>query len=220
MRVDFLVPAGLQGRIAAVIGLAVVACLGRFLFALDLGVKGGGQDVNGVTDVKTFTGPPSTTPSSATSPRPAKPADLNGSWQIDSVGSTVTDGATYSGLAAAGAPKWLFITQPANGTLIAESAVNTGHTRFYRPGKSTTTDIASGTVTMTSSWTGKTLVAEGSVKMSSGAVTAAKEALSRDGEALLVEVTSGDKVSKFRYTRLIEVGPCDSWPTPCKKAPG
>jgi outer membrane protein assembly factor BamB len=152
-------------------------------------------------------------------PAPAPPpAALAGSWKLDTAASTITDGASYSGLVAAGAPSWLFVTQPANGTLIIESAINTGHTRFYRPGRSTTTETKDGTITMNTSWTGKTLVAEGRAVTGNGAAIAVKETLSRDGEALIVDIVAGDKTTRLRYTRLIDVGPCETWPTACKRA--
>ncbi len=56
--------------------------------------------------------------------------------------------------------------------------------------------------------------------MSSGVVTAVKETLSRDGDTLVVKIVVGDKISTLRYTHLTDVGPCSTWPTPCKKAPG
>jgi len=153
-----------------------------------------------------------------TAPRPD--VSFAGSWQLDTAASSVADGATFAGLTAAGAPKWLFVTQPDNGTLILESPVNTGHTRFYRPGRSTTTDIANGTITMSTAWVGKTLVAEGRTVATSGATVAVKETFSRDGDALVVAIVSGDKTSTLRYTRLRSVGPCESWPTPCKRTGG
>jgi hypothetical protein len=146
------------------------------------------------------------------------PVSFAGSWKLDPTGSTT--GLPFSGLHPAGAPSMIFVTQPANGALIVESAMNTGHTRYYRPGKSTTTEIASGTITMSTSWSEKRLVAEGSTKLSSGVVTQVKETISRDGEALIVEIAAGDKTSKLRYIRMTDVGPCASWPTPCKKAAG
>ena len=152
----------------------------------------------------------------AVPPRPPvpRPVDFSGSWKLDGIEGD----ATFNGLAAAGAPPWLFVTQPENGTLVIESPVNTSHTRFYRPGKPTTTDIANGTITMTTSWAGKSLVAEGSAKASGGAVTAVKETLSRDGEALVIQIVAGDKTARVRYSRLTEIGPCTTFPTPCKKA--
>ncbi len=151
--------------------------------------------------------------------RPPMPDSFAGSWKLDPAGSQIVDDAPFAGLVAKGAPPWLFVTQPENGTLIVESAINTGHTRFYRLGKSTTTDIASGTITMTASWDQKRLVADGSVKFSSGLVTSVKESISRAGDALVIDITIGEKSSRLRYTRLASVGPCTSWPTPCKKAP-
>jgi len=154
-------------------------------------------------------------PGASVSARPvSRPADFAGSWKLDGIEGD----ATFNGLAAAGAPPWLFVTQPQNGTLVIESPVNTSHTRFYRPGKPTTTDIANGTITMTSSWTGQSLVAEGSAKASGGAVTAVKETLSRDGEALVIQIVAGDRTARVRYSRLTEIGPCTTFPTPCKKA--
>jgi hypothetical protein len=140
--------------------------------------------------------------------------DFAGSWKLDGIEGD----ATFNGLAAAGAPPWLFVTQPQNGTLVIESPVNTSHTRFYRPGKPTTTEIANGTITMTASWVGKSLVAEGSAKASGGAVTAVKETMSRDGETLVLQIEAGDKTARVRYSRLTEIGPCTTFPTPCKKA--
>jgi len=110
------------------------------------------------------------------------------------------------------------VTQPANGVLVVESPINAGHTRFYRPGRLTTTDTKDGTITMNTSWIGKTLVAEGRAVTGGGATTAVKETLSRGGEALVVEIVAGDKTSRLRYTRLLDVGPCETWPAPCKRA--
>ncbi|HXT70596.1 MAG TPA: PQQ-binding-like beta-propeller repeat protein [Vicinamibacterales bacterium] len=176
------------------------------------------------------TSPSSSTPATAPAAptRGAQPAtpppsmSLAGSWTLDKAGSTVVDDAPYSGLVAKGAPPWMFVTQPTNGTVLVETAINTGHTRFYKPGAATTTDIANGVISMTTTWSkdGKVLVADGTVKASSGVVTPVRETLSRDADALVIEVTVGDKVSKFRYLPLKEVGPCSSWPTPCKKAAG
>jgi outer membrane protein assembly factor BamB len=157
--------------------------------------------------------PAATKPGAATPPRP-RPVDLAGSWKLDGIEGD----ATFNGLAAAGAPPWLFVTQPENGTLVVESPVNTSHTRFYRPGKPTTTDIANGTITMTASWAGKSLVAEGSAKASGGAVTTVKETLSREGDTLVVQIEAGGKTARVRYSRLTEIGPCTTFPTPCKKA--
>ncbi len=168
----------------------------------------------------TISNPPSVRATSSSALEiPKPPALLAGSWMLDTTASTMADGVTFAGIAAAGAPRWLFVTQPANGALIVESPINAGHTRFYRPGGSTTTDIAGGVVTMSAAWSGSRLVAEGRTVATGGAVGAVKETFSRDGDALVVEIVAGDKTSRLRYTRLLDVGPCESWPTPCKRWP-
>lgn len=141
---------------------------------------------------------------------------LAGSWQLESSAGD----ATFHGLAAANAPRWIFITQPANGTLLIESANNAAQSRFYRPGGSTTTSIGSGTITMKTTASAKQVISEGSATASSGVVTTVKETISRDGEALVIEITAGDKTNKLRYVPLREVGPCSAWPNACKKAAG
>jgi hypothetical protein len=146
------------------------------------------------------------------------PQALAGSWMLDQAASVIADDAPFVGLVAKGAPPWVFVTQPSNGAVVIETVVNTGHTRFYTPGASTTTDIANGTVSMTTTWNGQRLVADGSIKATSGTVTPVKETLSRDADALVVEIAVGDKTSKLRYVPLRDLGPCTSWPTPCKKA--
>jgi hypothetical protein len=151
------------------------------------------------------------------SSRPAAPA-LAGSWMLDAATSTIGDGTSFAGLAASGAPRWLFITQPANGTLLAESAVNTGRARFYRPGEPTTTPIADGTITMTMTAAADVIVAEGRTNAANGVVTPVRERFTRDGDALVVEITMGDRSSRLRYVPLREFGPCTAWPSPCRKA--
>jgi len=205
----------------ALVGTTLYARDREKIVALDLGVPG-------AKPAMSSTSPPAATPASttattnttpvATAPPPATPSSaLAGSWTLDAAASAVVDDAPFAGLVAKGAPTWLFVTQPANGTLVVESAVNTGHTRFYRPGVATTTDVSGGTITMRSSWAGTSLVAEGTLNATSGATTAVKETIARDGDALIVQITAGDKTSKLRYRPLLEVGPCASWPTPCKK---
>ena len=191
------------------------------IVALDLGAEGASEPA----------GPP---------PAPAKPASqgvqplpavknvgsnttsLAGSWQLDAAASVVDADAPFSGLAAKGAPRWIFVTEPANGTLLIESAANTAHARFFHPGKPTATEIAAGTITVTTavanSAKAKTFSAEGRITTSNGAVTAVKETLVRDGDSLVVTITAGDKTSTLRYVPLLEVGPCTTWPSPCKKA--
>jgi outer membrane protein assembly factor BamB len=158
---------------------------------------------------------------------PSPVADFSGTWKLETDRSTIT-AASLAGLAAAGAPPTLHITQPANGTLIVESQINESHTRIYVPGGKTSTPITvgpPGSVTMTSRWEGRTFVSEGSRDTTSGTssvVTEIREAfsLSPDSRTLTIEVTTttnGEKsVSTLMYTRTKDVGPCQSWPTPCK----
>ena len=152
-------------------------------------------------------------------PRPSSPQTLAGSWKLDAASSSIIQEIPFAGVAAKGAPRWLFVTQPANGTLVIESPINTGHTRFYRPGNVTTTDITGGVIATRASWNGKSLVADGSITASSGAVSAIKETFTRDGNVLVIVITTGDKTSTLRYIPLAleDIGPCTSWPTPCKK---
>lgn len=161
---------------------------------------------------------------------PAKPApaDFSGTWKLEPDRSRIVAAASIAGLAASGAPPTLHITQPGNGTVIVESQINESHARLYAPGRQTTTPIAvgpPGTVTAASRWDGHRLVAEGSRETSSGATTAVTHitetfALSADGRSLTIEVTAisgGERaVSTATYVRTRDVGPCQSWPTPCK----
>jgi hypothetical protein len=76
---------------------------------------------------------------------------------------------------------------------------------------------------MTTQWANKTLVSEGAAVAPNGVSTAIKEiyALSADGNMLSVDVTTGTpdaKSSALKYVRITDVGPCESWPTPCKRA--
>ena len=47
--------------------------------------------------------------------------------------------------------------------------------------------------------------------------------MSADGKTLTVQITTtaAEKAaSSLVYTRITDVGPCEKWPTPCKRAPG
>ena len=127
----------------------------------------------------------------------------------------------------AGAPKTLHITQPANGSVVIESQINEAHVRIYKPGRETSTPAGQGgAVTMPTKWDGKTLVSEGALKAPNGDTTTVREvmSLSADGKVLTMEVTTiggqADKASStLVYTKITDVGPCETWPTPCKKFP-
>ena len=151
--------------------------------------------------------------------------DFSGTWRLREAKSKVTATAGITGLISAGAPKTLHITQPANGTLVIESQVNEAHVRIYKPGRETTTPAGQGgTVTMTSKWEGKSLVSEGALKAPNGDTTTIREmaSLSADGKVLTMDVTTtgSEKASStLVYTKITDVGPCETWPTPCKRFP-
>ena len=158
----------------------------------------------------------------------AQSPDLSGTWLLDEGKSKVVATAGIIGLIPAGAPRTLHITQPANGTVVIESQVNEAHVRIYKPGRETSTPAGQGgAVTMTSRWERGSLVSEGAMKAPNGDTTTVREmvSLTADGKALRMDVTTTpvgqtEKVSSsLVYTKITDVGPCASWPTPCKKFP-
>jgi hypothetical protein len=156
----------------------------------------------------------------------AQAPDFSGTWRLDEANSRIVATAGITGLISAGAPKTLHITQPANGAVVIESQINEAHVRIYHPGKATSTPAGQGgAVTMTSKWEGKTLVSEGAWKAANGDVTTVREVLSlgADGKSLTMDVTTASKEtasSRLIYTKITDVGPCETWPTPCKRAGG
>ena len=157
----------------------------------------------------------------------AQGPDLSGTWKLDEANSKVTATAGIIGLIAAGAPKTLHITQPSNGSVVIESQHNEQHVRIYKPGRETSTPAGQGgAVTVNSKWQGRSLVSEGALKAPNGDTTAVREVvtLSSDGKTLTMDVTTtapaGDKAaSTLVYTKITDVGPCEKWPTPCKRFP-
>ena len=155
----------------------------------------------------------------------AQTPDFSGTWKLDEPKSKVVATAGIIGLIPAGAPKTLHITQPANGSVVIESQINEAHVRIYKPGRETSTPAGQGgAVTMTSKWEGRSLVSEGALKAPNGDTTTVREvvSLAADGRTLTMEVTTtaGEKQSStLVYTKITDVGPCDSWPTPCKRWP-
>ena len=140
--------------------------------------------------------------------------------------------AGLTGLISAGAPKTLHITQPANGSVVIESQINEAHVRIYKPGRETSTPAGQGgAVTMTTKWAGKSLVSEGALKAPNGDTTSVREVVSLGaaGKALTMEVTTsaatasagqpGKASSTLVYAKITDVGPCETWPTPCKRFP-
>ena len=151
----------------------------------------------------------------------AQAPDFAGTWRLDEEKSKVLATAGMFGLISAGAPKTLHITQPTNGTIVIESQINEGHSRIYKPGRESSTPAGQGgVVTVTSQWEGKTLVSEGAFKAPNGDTTSVREVLSAaDGKQLTLEVTTPAGTSTLHYTKITDVGPCEKWPTPCKRFP-
>ena len=152
----------------------------------------------------------------------AQAPDFSGTWRLDEAKSSIVATAGIIGLIPAGAPKTLHITQPSNGSVVIESQINEAHVRIYKPGRDTTTPAGQGgTIQMRSRWDGRSLVSEGEAKAPNGTSTTVKEtiSLSADGGALTVDVATTSGSSKLVYTKITDVGPCETWPTPCKRAP-
>ena len=157
----------------------------------------------------------------------AQGPDLSGTWQLDEAKSKVVATAGIIGLIPAGAPKMLHITQPSNGSVVIESQINEAHVRIYKPGRETSTPAGQGgAVTVTSRWQGRSLVSEGAMKAPNGDTTTVREVVSvgADGKTLTMEVAttvpSGEKASStLVFTKITDVGPCEKWPTPCKRFP-
>jgi hypothetical protein len=162
----------------------------------------------------------------------AQTPDFSGTWRLDETRSNIVATAGLIGLISAGAPKTLHITQPANGSVVIESQINEAHVRIYKPGRETSTPAGQGgAVTMTTKWEGKSLVSEGALKAPNGDTTSVREVVSlgAGGEALTMQVTTsagsasagqpGKASSMLVYTKITDVGPCETWPTPCKRFP-
>ena len=159
----------------------------------------------------------------------AQSPDFSGTWRLDDANSKVVATAGIIGLISAGAPKTLHITQPANGTVVIESQVNEAHVRIYKPGRESSTPAGQGgAVTMITKWEGKSLVSQGALKAPNGDTTTVREmvSLSADGKVLTMEVSTFAKASADQgasstlvYTKIMDVGPCETWPTPCKRFP-
>ena len=75
---------------------------------------------------------------------------------------------------------------------------------------------------MTSRWADRVLRSEGAAVNAAGTSTPVSESysLNGDGSVLTVEITVAtpeQKTSTLKYVRITSVGPCESWPTPCKR---
>ena len=151
-----------------------------------------------------------------------QPPDFSGTWRLDEARSNIAATAGIVGLIPAGAPKTLHITQPSNGSLVIESQINEAHVRIYKPGRETSTPAGQGgAVTMTTTMDSRTVTSEGALKAPNGDTTTVKEVLtlSADGKTLTLQTTVGANASTMVYSRITDVGPCETWPTPCKRFP-
>lgn len=156
----------------------------------------------------------------------AQAPDFSGTWKLDQDRSRIAATAGLAGLIASGAPPTIHVTHAANGTLVIESQVNEGHARLYVPGGKSSTPVGqTGTITMATRWDGRSLVSEGRQETIAGTTTVVKDvrevlAFAPDGQTLTIEITAKSpdqtSVSALTYTRIHDVGPCQSWPTPCK----
>jgi hypothetical protein len=75
---------------------------------------------------------------------------------------------------------------------------------------------------MTSEWGARRLTSQGTSVTAAGASANVKEtySVSADGKMLTIDVTTAApdaRSSILKYTRITDVGPCESWPTPCKR---
>jgi len=153
--------------------------------------------------------------------RPPDSPSFGGTWKLDAARSKIGAMAAPVGLVKSGAPQTLHITHSANGAVVVESQINESQSRAYRPGGKTSTPVVpTGTITMTSRWEGKTLVAEGTTEAGTSTM-AVKEVFSIGADAALtieISLTVGTEISASTlvYTRAQTVGDCKSWPTPCK----
>jgi hypothetical protein len=74
---------------------------------------------------------------------------------------------------------------------------------------------------MTTQWDGRTVTSQGALKAPNGDTTTVKEVLtlSADGKTITLQTTVGDNASTMVYSKITDVGPCEKWPTPCKRFP-
>lgn len=154
----------------------------------------------------------------------AQAPDFSGTWRLELAGSEVSPEAVFFGLAGAGVPETLHVTQPENGTLVVESRLNESHARLYVPGERRSTPVfigGAGTITTASRWEGAALVSVGERESAAEGAMEVSETFRLDGEGrLVVEIVTarGEErhASRATYEKVTETGPCESWPTPCK----
>jgi len=158
----------------------------------------------------------------------AQAPDLAGTWRLDLDVSNVDAAVSLDGLSGTTETETLHITQPANRTVMIESSMRQSQARLYQPGGKTSNRILlgePGTLTLESKWEGQSLVSEGLREFSAGdakPVAVSEVIRLRDnGETLEIVVTAstadGPKTSTLLYKKAPSLGPCESWPSPCKR---
>lgn len=161
----------------------------------------------------------------------ANDTTLSGTWRLDEARSELSSEAGLPGLIVTGVPVTLHVTHAKNGTLVVESQNNPTHARLYIPGRETTSPVVlgdTGRITVTSRWENGRLVSEGVYEITARTPTETvgldeSFRLSEDGRTLEIVITTtsdgSTHSSTLRYERIDSVGPCESWPSPCKTPP-
>jgi outer membrane protein assembly factor BamB len=211
-----------QAKIFETVSWTVPTLVGTTLYARDrekivaLDLGGERAPAAAATSSALATPAPARTGSPPVAPPP--PASFSGTWRLDAAASQRAGDVGLLGVIAAGAPPTLHVTQPANGTVLVESVVNAAQSRYYVPGGKTATPIAQGgEIQMTTAWQGATLVAEGTTSAAKGAPASIREVFAIEKDTLSIEVTHDGRTSRLVYVRLLDYGPCEKWPTPCKR---
>jgi len=159
----------------------------------------------------------------------AQTPDFSGTWRLDASRSDVDLNAPLDGIAAMDEKETLHVIQPANGTLLLESSTRSSQARLYRPGHEVSNRILlgePGTMTLHSRWDGDKLESEGlrSFKTSDKPSVKVTEVILLSGESLTIEIEfahpEGARSSKLVYRRETSLGPCEKWPSPCKRPGG
>ena len=209
--------------VPSLVGTTLYARDREKIVALDLGA--GAAPASATRPSASATTKPAAGGASSAAPLPPPPALLAGTWRLDRTASQIADGAGLAGLIGAGVPPTLHVTHAANGTIVVEAPINEGHARLYQPGRQTSTPVAQGgTITMTTKWSGTTLVADGTMTAANVAAVTVREsyAINATRTILSVDVTvtgadGAPKVSQLKFAPITDMGPCEKWPTPCKR---
>ena len=119
--------------------------------------------------------------------------DFSGYWAHDVEASRIETTEALAGLAEAGAPESLFISQARNGVLVISSRHNPSQPRVYRIGGDSMVPAPGeqgGAMAISTGWQAGTLVSEGSVAAGEGKLRIREVlSLSDDGSTLVLEAT-------------------------------